>query len=189
MSRYEVRNLNKHDFDTLMSLEDDVFGGDGEAVLGPYYVRLCCDFFSETCFIAFVGDEPAGYILGFCNNREVYCTTLAVVPEYHGTRVVHYLLRAFCRAVVQCADSVWFTVKEDNDAARAVHATLGARNVEVRKDFYGPGEDRIVSRIERDVFARLKKRYQRLGFVDDNQPAESGPGRRDDHREAIEVAS
>lgn len=174
MSRYEVRNLDENDFDTLMTLEEDVFGADGESVLGPYYVRLCCDFFKETCFVAFVGGEPAGYILGFLKDREVYCTTLAVVPEHQGTRVVHYLLRAFCRAITQRADSVWFTVKEDNEAARAVHATLGAKEVAVRKDFYGPGEDRIVSRIERDVFARLKKRYRRLGFVE--APPQSGTG-------------
>ncbi|MEM9691257.1 MAG: GNAT family N-acetyltransferase [Myxococcota bacterium] len=166
MARYQVRHLQPDDYATLMRLEEEVFAADGESVLGPYYVRLVCDFFSQTCFLAFDGDKPVGYILGFMRAGEVYCTTLAVVPDYHGSRVVHLLLRAFCRAVVDTAEVVWFTVKEDNTAARAVHATLGAENVEVRKDFYGPGEDRIVSRLDRKVLERLRERYVRLGFIE-----------------------
>lgn len=172
MARYDIRELRRDDFETLMALEDEVFGADGEPVLGPYYVRLCCDFFPDTCFLATVDGNPAGYILGFLKGREVYCTTLAVVPEYQGTRVVHYLLRAFCRAIIDRADSIWFTVEEDNAAARAVHATLGAKNVEVRKDFYGPGQDRIVSRLDREVLVRLRKRYERLGFIERKRAVE-----------------
>lgn len=166
MAKYDVRELNRDDFETLMRLEDDVFAEESEKVLGPYYVRLCCDFYADTCFLATVDGEAAGYILSFVKGNEVYCTTLAVLPKYHGTRVVHYLLRAFARAVVPFAEGVWFTVKEDNFEARAVHATLGAKHIEVRKDFYGLGEDRIVSRVDREVLTRLRTRYERLGFVE-----------------------
>ena len=178
MSRYQVRNLDPSDYATLMKLEIEIFGGDGEDVLGPYYVRLCCDFYNDTCFIVTHDGEPAGYILGFMRDRDAYCTTPAVTPKFQGTRAVHYLLRAFCQAVAPRADSCWFTVKEDNAAARAVHATLGAREVGVRKDFYGPGEDRIVSVIERDVFARLARRYKRLGFAENADSAAAPPDSR-----------
>ena len=169
MSKREIRALASDDFSALMRLEEEVFGSAGEAVLGPYYVRLCCDFFRYTCFIALENGKAVGYVLTFVRGREAYCTTLAVAPELQGSRVAFQLLRRLIAAICERVDGCWFTVKEDNLAARALHAAVGAREISVREDFYGPGDRRIISRVDRATFDKLQSRLGRLGLVEPSQ--------------------
>jgi ribosomal protein S18 acetylase RimI-like enzyme len=166
MSGREIRRLRSDDFEELMRLESEVFGAAGEDVLGAYYVRLCCEFLNDTSFVAMEDGRALGYVLCFVRGREAYCTTLAVAPEHQGSRVALQLLRALIGALVGRVDACWFTVKEDNVAARALHAALGATEIGTRDDFYGPGDRRIVSRIDERGFARMERRLQRLGLVE-----------------------
>jgi ribosomal protein S18 acetylase RimI-like enzyme len=165
MADYDVRPLEPRDFETLMALEQSLFGSNGDKTLGPFYVRLCCDFFNETCFLGLAGSEPVGYMLSFVRGREAYCSTLAVAPAHQRTRLVLRLVNAFISVVASRIDSVWFTVHESNLEARALHATLGAREVGQQESYFGPGEPRILSRIDRAGFDKLRARMARLGLM------------------------
>lgn len=165
MARAEIRPLTRDDLPLLTTLEDRIFGAAGEATLGAYYLRLCCEFYADTCFIALEDERPVGYVLCFVREREAYCTTLGVVPEKQGSRLALQLVKALIAGIALRVDSCWFTVKEDNEAARALHRALGARDVEVRSDFYGPGDARIVSRIDRPAFEALRGKLQRMKLL------------------------
>jgi ribosomal protein S18 acetylase RimI-like enzyme len=165
MPDYDVRPLEPGDFDTLMALEQTLFGDKGEKTLGPFYVRLCCDFFNDTCFLALADGDPVGYCLSFVRGREAYCSTLAIVPAHQRSRLVFRFVQAVMSSIVGRVDALWFTVHESNGDARALHATLGARETGVHESYFGPGEPRIVSRIDRVAFEKLRTRMQRLGLL------------------------
>jgi ribosomal protein S18 acetylase RimI-like enzyme len=165
MSHYTIRTLVIDDFSTLATLENDVFAAMGETVLCPHYLRLCTEIFSDSCFVALDGERPVGYLLSFVRGHEAFCTTLAVIPEYQRTRVTVQLIGAFVRHVVDRVDVCWFTVKEDNAPARALHRMLGAVEVGRRSDYYGPGDERLVAKIDRPIFDQMRNKYERLGFL------------------------
>ncbi len=165
MTRYQVRTLCSSDFEALQRLEADIFGAAGEDVLCPHYLRLCTDIFHETCFVALSDDQPVGYLLCFVRGREAYCTTLAMAPQAQRTRLTPLLIGTFVRTIIEQVDTCWFTVKPDNQQARALHAMLGAVEVGHKEDFYGPGDVRIVSKIDRARFEAMRPKYERLGLI------------------------
>jgi len=163
--RVQVRPLCSSDFPALRQLEADVFGAAGEDVLCPHYLRLCTEMFDDSCFMALVDGNPVGYLLCFVRDRDAYCTTLAVREEFQRTRVTPSLLAMFVQNIIEKVDVCWFTVKPDNVAARQLHRMLGAGEVGRLRDFYGPGDERIVSKIDRQAFERLRPKYEKLGLL------------------------
>lgn len=164
MTRLVVRNLTSDDLAGLRLLEAAIFGAAGDGVLGPHYLRPGT-LFGDTCFLALADGRPVGYLLGFVRDRDAYCTTLAVRTEFQRTRVTPMLLAAFVRTIVDRVDTCWFTVEPGNAPARQLHATLGATEVGRVRSLYGPGDERIVSTIDQETFARVRARYEKLGLI------------------------
>jgi len=53
----------------------------------------------------------------------------------------------------------------DDAPTRALHRMLGATEVGRRTDDYGPGDERLVARIARATFERMRGEYERLGLL------------------------
>jgi hypothetical protein len=164
--RYEVRPVGTGDFRHLRRLEQEIWSGDTAGMLCPHYLRLCTDFYSDWCFLAMDGERPVGYVLNFPRAKVNYCATLAVHPEYHKTRVNYLLIRAMVKKLIlEDMDECRFLVEPDNRDARSVHEALGARVVAQVDDFYGVGDRRLWSVIDRNDMERIRARYTRLKLV------------------------
>jgi ribosomal protein S18 acetylase RimI-like enzyme len=164
--RYRVRTLASSDYQHLQALEQELWGSDAVGQLCPYYLRLCTEHYADWCFIAFDGDQPAGYVLNFPNGKINYCATLAVLPRYQKTRVNYLLIRAMVTKLLdEDMEECRFCVEPDNLDARSVHQSLGARVVSEMDDYYHPGDKRLWSVINKADLERIRGRYTRLKLV------------------------
>jgi hypothetical protein len=165
-NRYVIRPLTSDDYKHLQALEDQIWGDDATGKLCPYYLRLCTEMYWDWCFIALDGERPVGYVLNFPKGKVNYCATLAVLPDYHKTRVNYLLIRAMVRKLLEeQMEECRFLVEPDNQDARSVHEALGARVVQTVEDYYRPGDRRLWSVINKDDLERIRARYTRLRLV------------------------
>lgn len=161
MTEIQIRTLRSEDFESLRQLEADIFGSAGYSVVSPHYLRLCTDFFADTCFLALVEGQPIGYILCFVRGREAYSTRLGVREEFQGTHVAMRLLGACISKLVENdCDLLWFTVKPDNTHARELYRKLGAVERGVRRDFLAPGDELIVGEADKQTLIQLDRRFR-----------------------------
>lgn len=165
-SRIIVRALETNDFGHLQRLESEIWSEDSTGQLCAHYLRLCTEFYADWCFIAFAGDQPVGYVLNFPKGKINYCATLAVHPAFRKTRVNYLLIRAMvAKLLEEQMEECRFLVEPENRDARDVHESLGARIIGERRDFYHPGDVRLVSVIASTDMDRLRARYTRLRMV------------------------
>lgn len=164
--RYLVRSIGPADFGHLQRLEQEIWGHDAAGQLCPHYLRLCTDVFPEWSFLALEEDRPVAYVLNFPKGRTAFCATLAVHPDHQKGKASYLLIRAMiCKLLEEDIEECRFLVEPDNQEARRVHATLGARVVGEHRDFYRPGDHRLVSVIDRQDLDRIRHRYERLKLV------------------------
>jgi ribosomal protein S18 acetylase RimI-like enzyme len=161
MTAFQVRTLRSEDFEAVRQLETAIFGGAGYDLLCPYYVRLCTDFYADTCFLALADGGPVGYILCLVRDREAYCPRLGVRADVQGTGAAMRLMGAVVRTLIERRfDRIWFTVKPDNTHARALYQRIGAVECGTRRGFFAPGDELIVHELDRHALERLHHRLE-----------------------------
>ncbi len=103
--------------------------------------------FGDTSFVAFDGKRPAGGVLACVNQShpvELYVDQVAVDPAWRGQGVTKLLLQAVeAEARKRGCERLWLATDPVNPAIRA-WPPLGFAELGVRKNFKGPGKDRVV---------------------------------------------
>ena len=110
------------------------------------------ELFNDTaCFIAAVTEDGqvAGYAGLHCVLDEGYIANVAVRPEYRRQGVAGELLKAFLRFGQANLAFLTLEVRASNEAAIALYAKYGFREVGRRKNYYdAPREDAILMTLE-----------------------------------------
>jgi len=154
-TEWEVRSLTRSDYPALLALQERLQPAAEWGPAGSRFLRFYCEGFADSSFVAMVDGEPVGYLLCFVRDRDAYCTALALEPEMRGSPVAARLLDRFVAEISERVDACWLAVTHDDDAVRALHKMLGARQVGVRVAYAGPGEDMISQRIDRARFDEM----------------------------------
>lgn len=144
-SRFREASLRKSDIDAVMEVERRCF--DSPWTPGQFRHELKVPF-SRTIILWDKDSEPvrlAAYVCRWLVGDEASILNLAVAEDYRG----HGLGRRLVGLVIEEASQrsarlVTLEVRENNAAARGLYQTLGFRQVGMRRDYYGKGDNAII---------------------------------------------
>ena len=148
-----VRNLSPSDYDAIIRVVDDWWGGRPMASMLP---RVLVEHFADTSFAAEVNGVLAGFLVGFCSQSrlsEAYVHFVGVHPDKRGGGLGRLLYETF----FEVAEARGCTV------VRAITAPVNIRSVAFHRrmrfdiepgrweqggipftaDYDGPGQDRV----------------------------------------------
>ena len=138
----ETRSVTKNDYDTIVTVIDQWWGGPTSALALPI-------FFYELGKLARVvetDDRLVGFLFGFLTpeTRVGYVHLVGIHPDYRRRGVARLLYEAFeadCRAA-DCHQLKAITT-HGNDGSVRFHAALGW-DVREAPDYAGPGRSRVI---------------------------------------------
>lgn len=97
------------------------------------------------CFLL---TRPDGFLLGRAIAGEAELLTLAVNPAARRKGIGRRLVQEFILAAqVKGAEHLFLEVASDNPPAQALYAALGWQEAGRRPDYYAPGLDAIILRL------------------------------------------
>ena len=142
------REANAFDLPVFVSLDKELF---------PYSpwssAQYKQEFSSPTRhFVVALDDQQSivGYAGVFAPGAaEADVLTVGVVPEHRGQGIAKALMVLITDwAKAQGSTAMMLEVKTDNSAAIGLYQSLGYAKLNVRKDYFGPGLDAQVMRLE-----------------------------------------
>jgi ribosomal protein S18 acetylase RimI-like enzyme len=139
-----VRQAGPADFDQLREVDARIFG----TLAYPYFtIRQLFDAFPECWLVAAHPSGLVGYSLGVPSADHSYAWLfgLAVDPDHrrrgYGRRLTAASLNLLAGLRVETA---LLTVEPGNIAAQRLYRSFGFVETAHRRDYFGPGEDRVV---------------------------------------------
>lgn len=136
-----IRPVERGDLAAVLALELATFP---DETYGEIALRQFIDLFPQRFFVAESDGEIAGYGLGGIDDAgEGWLLSLGVGPAHQGKRIGTALIDAVLKSLAS-APVIRLTVLPDNAHAIALYEKKGFVTEAYRKDYYGPGQDRLV---------------------------------------------
>lgn len=162
MSQLIFRNVSDSDYDYVISVVNEWWGGRNMAAMLP---RLFFRHFQHTSFVVIAGEKRAtivGFLIGFVSQTDVnegYIHFVGVDPEYRKTGIGKELYHRFFEKVRKLGcSSVSCVTSPINKLSISFHESLGftiqagnssfVNNVPVSLNYDGPNEDRVIFKKE-----------------------------------------
>ena len=154
MQNTELRNIKTSDFEPIVSVVNDWWGGRDVAGL---LQMLFFKHFKSTSFVAEIDGEMVGFLVGFLSQdfeNEAYIHFVGVHPEFRKLKIARTLYKKFFetvraenRNIVRCLTS------PINKTSIAFHQKMGFTiepqdleidGIPVAKDYDGKSHDRVL---------------------------------------------
>jgi [ribosomal protein S18]-alanine N-acetyltransferase len=142
------RPAHAFDLPVFVSLDKELFP------YSPWSTSQYKEEFSAPTRYFVVAEDEAKNIIGYAGvfapgGAEADVLTVGVVPEQRGKGVARHLIALVTEwAGQQGSTAMMLEVKVDNVAAIGLYESLGYSKLNTRKDYFGPGLDALVMRLE-----------------------------------------
>jgi [ribosomal protein S18]-alanine N-acetyltransferase len=142
------REANAFDLPIFVSLDKELFP------YSPWSASQYKEEFSSPTRHFVVAVDQTQSIVGYAGvfapgNAEADILTVGVVPEHRGKGIAKALMALITEwAKAQGTTAMMLEVKVDNSEAIGLYESLGYSKLNIRKDYFGPGLDAQVMRLE-----------------------------------------
>ena len=140
----QIRPVRQTDWPGILQVEESRYGKSG---YDPYFVRMIPFLFARTCWVASSDEgQLEGYSLGAIEDDRPDCAWLmSVVVRRDGTGLGTRLSSACIDSLERRgAKQIRVTVAPDNLPAIRLYSKLQFRTLDLEKNFFGPGMDRLL---------------------------------------------